>query len=87
MSRVSVGVGSYVRLTFHKMQASAACLAGVQMKFGLLSEFAGKITAIRDTGEKMENGKPDLEFDVQDSYGKTITAKRSNIAFCDLYEG
>ncbi len=82
MSRVSVEVGSVVDVRFIKPVARIVSLAGMQEKYELDLSFFGTIIAIIDSGKKLDNGKPDFEFTIEDSSGSKLKTRRSNIFDC-----
>lgn len=80
--RVSVGIGTKATYEFNQPVARMVSLAGVQPKLEMVTHWTGTIIAIRDTGKKLQNGKPDYETDVEALGGAVLTVSRSWVKFC-----
>lgn len=85
--RVSVGIGTRAIYEFNHLVARTVCLAGVQSKVEAVATWEGTIIAIRDPGEKLLNGKPDYETDVQAEDGTVLTIRRSWVKKCLVISG
>ena len=87
--RVSVGVGTFARFHFEKLQAHLVSLAGAVPKAEAVQTLLGTITSIQDDGTKLVlNGKPDFLLTIQPHpQGSPIEVRRSNVKFCEVVSG